>query len=70
LLEESVKQDWPPHQLLSAVMRHELDERESRRIRTSLRLSGLPPGLTLGGFDFSFQPSISQTRIETLATCS
>lgn len=70
LLEASVKHDWSPLRTLGAVLEHELAEREARRIRTSLRLSGLPPGQTLGSFDFSFQPSVSQARIETLATCS
>ena len=31
--------------------------------------SGLPPGQTLGNFDWSFQPNIERSRIETLATC-
>ncbi|HYB98109.1 MAG TPA: IS21-like element helper ATPase IstB, partial [Candidatus Limnocylindrales bacterium] len=43
--------------------------REERRVRTSLRLSGLPTGQTIGSFDFSFQPSIERSRIETLGTC-
>lgn len=34
-----------------------------------MRLSGLPTGQTLGNFDFSFQPSVERSRIETLATC-
>jgi DNA replication protein DnaC len=32
-------------------------------------LSGLPTGQTLGNFDFSFQPTIERSRIETLGTC-
>jgi DNA replication protein DnaC len=52
-------------QLLDA----ELDRREERRLQTSLRLSGLPNGQTLGNFDFAFQPSVERARIETLATC-
>ena len=39
-------------------------------MRTSLRLSGLPPGHTLEDFDWSFQPGIDRKRIETLATCA
>jgi DNA replication protein DnaC len=39
-------------------------------VRTSLRLSGLPTGQTLGNFDFGFQPSVERSRIETLATCA
>jgi DNA replication protein DnaC len=47
----------------------ELGIREERRVRTSLRLSGLPLGQTLANFEFSFQPS-DRSRIETLATCA
>ena len=35
----------------------------------SRSLSGLPTGQTLASFDFSFQPSIERSRIETLGTC-
>jgi DNA replication protein DnaC len=58
------------HQVLERLLSIELGRRDERRIRTSLRLSGLPPGMTLGEFDFSFQPSIERRQIETLATCS
>jgi len=37
-------------------------------VRTSLRLSNLPTGMTLADFDFVFQPSVERSRIETLAT--
>lgn len=70
LLNEAAKEKLPPHALLSRALRLELDNREERRVRTSLKMSGLPPGKTLTGFDFSFQPSIEKARIETLATCA
>ena len=69
LLEAAVKKDQPAHRFLDELLQAELTAREERRIRTSLRLSGLPPGQTLGNFDFGFQPSIEKSRIETLATC-
>jgi len=43
--------------------------REERRIRTSLRLRGLPTGQTLASFNYAFQPSVERSRIETLTTC-
>ena len=54
------------------LLEDELSEREQRPIRTSLKLSGLPTGHTLGNFDFgfAFQPAIERGRIETLATCA
>ena len=70
LLEEAVKQKRPAHRFLDHLLEVELGEREERRIKTSLRLSGLPPGQSLGNFDFGFQPSLEKSRIETLATCS
>lgn len=70
LLEEAVKQKHPTHRFLDHLLEVELGEREERRIKTSLRLSGLPPGQSLGNFDFGFQPSLEKSRIETLATCS
>jgi DNA replication protein DnaC len=70
LLEEAVKQKHPVHRFLDHLLEVELGEREERRIKTSLRLSGLPPGQSLGNFDFGFQPSLEKSRVETLATCS
>lgn len=69
LLTEAVKNGQPVHRFLDELLELELSQREERRIRTSLRLSGLPPGLTLGGFDFAFQPSVEKSRVDTLATC-
>ncbi len=69
LIAEAVKEGSAPHAFLDALLDAELGWREERRIRTSLRLSGLPTGQTLASFDFSFQPSVERSRIETLATC-
>ena len=69
LVNEAVKQNLAAHKFLDKLLTAELSEREERRIKTSLRLSGLPPGQTLGNFDFSFQPSVEKSRIETLGTC-
>ncbi len=67
---EAVRESWPPHRFLDQVLEHELALRDERRVRTSLRLSGLPTGQTLGNFDFAFQPGVERSRIETLATCA
>lgn len=68
-LSESVKHNRAAHAVLDRLLKRELHDREERRIRTSLRLCGLPPGMTLGSFEFTFQPSIDRKQIETLATC-
>ncbi|MFP4477560.1 MAG: hypothetical protein ACLFOY_18505, partial [Desulfatibacillaceae bacterium] len=44
LVNEAVKDELPPHALLANALRVETENREERRVRTSLRLSGLPPG--------------------------
>jgi DNA replication protein DnaC len=69
-LSEAVKHDRAGHVLLERLLTREVSARDERRVRTSLRLSNLPPGMTLGNFDFAFQPSIERRQIETLATCS
>jgi DNA replication protein DnaC len=69
LVEEAAKKELSTHRFLDRLLAVEIGEREERRIKTSLRLSGLPPGQTLASFDFSFQPSMEKSRIETLTTC-
>jgi DNA replication protein DnaC len=69
-LSEAVKHDRAAHVVLDRLLTRETVARDERRVRTSLKLSNLPPGMTLGNFDFGFQPSIERRQIETLATCS
>jgi hypothetical protein len=58
---------WPPERSGSA--RTTPTRRDERRIKTSLRLSGLHTGQTLASFDWGFQPGFDQRRMETLSTC-
>jgi DNA replication protein DnaC len=67
-LSEAVKHNRPAHHLLDRLLLRETQARDERRVKTSLKLSNLPAGMTLGNFDFSFQPSIERRQIETLAT--
>lgn len=69
-ISEAVRHDRPTHQVLERLLSQELTSREERRIATSLKLSRLPPGMTLGNFDFGFQPGVDRKQIETLATCT
>src|SRR5262249_57571848 len=70
ILTRAVKEDLGTPALLEQLLRGELERREERRVRTSLRLSGLPTGQTLANFDFAFQPAIQRSKLETLATCA
>ena len=69
-LSEAVKHDRAAPVVLDRLLSREADARDERRVRTSLKLSNLPPGMTLGNFDFAFQPSIERRQIETLASCA
>lgn len=70
LLTNAVKEDLGTPDFLRALLDAEQTSREERRIRTALRLSGLPTGQTISNFDFAFQPAIERSRIEALATCT
>ena len=69
ILTRAVKEDMGSPALLEQLLRGELEQREERRIRTSLRLSGLPTGQTLANFDFAFQPAVQRSKLEALGTC-
>ncbi len=69
-LAQATKDELPVHGFLDRLLDDELTAREERRVKTSLRLSGLPTGQTLASFDFAFQPSVERSQIETLATCA
>jgi DNA replication protein DnaC len=69
-LSEAVKHDRAAHLVLDRLLNREIEARDGRRIKTSLKLSNLPVGMTLGNFDFSFQPSLERRQIDTLATCA
>ncbi len=70
ILGEAVRQETPAHAFLDLLLETELSGREARRVKTSLKMSNLPTGQTLGNFDFAFQPAIERSRVETLATCA
>ena len=69
-LAKATKEELAPHRFLDGLLEEELQHREERRLKTSLKLSGLPTGQTLGSFDFAFQPGVERNRIETLSTCA
>jgi DNA replication protein DnaC len=68
LLDESVKQDWNATQFLDALLRLELERQEERRVAQAIRISHLPTGPTISNFDFAYQPSVSRSQLQTLAT--
>lgn len=69
LLSQSVREDWNTIQFLDAMLRLELERQEERRVAQAIRIAHLPTGPTISNFDFAFQPSVSRSQIETLASC-
>jgi DNA replication protein DnaC len=70
LVEEGTRDGFPPLRFLDLVLEREIEWKTERRIATSLKLSGLPTGRTLEGFDWTFQPRVDRSRLEALATCA
>jgi DNA replication protein DnaC len=68
-LSKATKEELAPHRFLDRLLDDEITHREERRIKTSLKLSGLPIEQTQSTFDSGFQPAVERSRIETLATC-
>lgn len=48
----------------------EATRKNERRVAASLKLSGVPQGKTLEGFDWPFQPWADRQNLEMLSTCS
>lgn len=69
LLERAVKSDLSLSGFLESVLAYEHESREERRVRASLKISGLPQGKTVESFDFGFQREVNRREIEMLATC-
>lgn len=69
LLERAVREKLSLAQFLELVVGTERDFREERRVRTALKLSGLPVGKTIDGYDFSFARGVDRQKVELLATC-
>jgi len=69
LIEQGVKDKLALSAFLELVCRSERDFREERRVRTSLKLSGLSMAKALDSFDFAFQRGVHKGKVELLATC-
>jgi DNA replication protein DnaC len=68
LLNDTIRDSLSPATFLHRLLQMEIQGRDESRIRTSLKLSGLPLGQTIATFDFAFQPGVERSKIETLAT--
>lgn len=67
LCAQSDSEGWPAHRLLEALLEHEIDEREARRIDRHRSESCLSPDKRLSSFDFAAVPSVSKAQVMALA---
>ena len=61
--ERADREGWPSARLLATLAELELAERAQRRTQRHLLAARLPPGKTLGNFDFSSVPMISHAHV-------
>ena len=66
LCAQSDAEGWPAHRLLEALLEHEINEREARRIDRHRHESGLSPDKRLSSFDFTAVPSVSKAQVMAL----
>jgi DNA replication protein DnaC len=66
--ERADREAWPSARLLATLAELELAERAQRRIQRHLLEARLPPGKTLGSFDFASVPMVSHAHVTALAS--
>ncbi len=64
--EQADKEGWRAARLLSALVEHELAERDRRRIERHIGQARLLPGKTLDTFDFTSVPMLSKAHINAI----
>jgi DNA replication protein DnaC len=70
VLERARAEQWTYETFLERVLASELDGREQKALARRLKSARIPAKKTLDGFDFSFQPSLSERRLRELADLS
>jgi len=66
--ERADKEGWCAARLLSALVEHELAERDRRRIERHLAQARLLPGKTLQTFDFAAVPTLSRAHVDAITS--
>lgn len=69
LLEEVAREGLTPLRFFDRTLEREIEQHEERRVEMALRRGGVPPGKTLEGFDWTFQPQADRQLLELLGTC-
>jgi DNA replication protein DnaC len=68
--EQADKEGWRAARLLSALVEHELAERDRRRVERHIVQARLLPGKTLDTFDFTAVPMLSKAHINAITAPS
>ncbi|GCE15032.1 IS21-like element helper ATPase IstB [Tengunoibacter tsumagoiensis] len=70
LLEQARREQWTYETLLERALTAELDGRERKAMARRLKAARIPGKKTIDGFDFSFQPTLSERHLRELADLS
>jgi DNA replication protein DnaC len=67
ILQEAEQQGWSYGRFLAALCEHEVEARHQKRIQRYIKQSHLPPGKTLGTFEFNTLKQINKAKVDDLA---
>ncbi len=70
VLQAAQREQWTYETFLQRALTAEVEGREQKAIARRLKAARIPSKKTLEGFDFSFQPSLSERRLRELADLS
>lgn len=70
VLETAQREQWTYETFLERALAAELDGREQQAMTRRLKAARIPSKKTLDGFDFPFQPTLSERRLRELADLS
>src|SRR5579883_2683843 len=70
MLQAAQREQWTYETFLQRVLTTEVEGREQKVMARRLKAARIPGKKTLEGFDFSFQPSLSERRLRELADLS
>lgn len=70
VVQAAQREQWTYETFLERALASELEGREQKAMARRLKAARIPSKKTLDGFDFSFQPTLSERRLRELADLS
>jgi len=70
MVQAAQREQWTYETFLQRALAAELEGREQKAMARRLKAAHIPSKKTLDGFDFSFQPTLSERRLRELADLS